>query len=688
MRGLEAQLRTLVISNNSLSEANKSLTDTIAAITQRSYDLRDPTTVNLMPLGPGFLAPPSQTDRPPNASSDQTLFPAMPKLSVLDDPMIDVLHRCMGTVKELAMSISSAIDAWQGKTKFGSSDVHGTLARVTAQFGELPQRLMCTTCMRRPTWSDLGPAGGVIDSNDACACLTTPSTALWNAVDGSGRLSTFPLPKRHAENHNIDFCEPKIGREPWHASHGSSPSPPSSISGPTPMPRGRPCTIGLRPSQRPIPSIPEPQDDLDYFRQGPQMSQEADHLGRDELFDQVEHAVLHEGSPEWPSSVTLTSTYQSSSNLPYSTNARSYGDDGDLEAAASLDTSRLAKRKEATSDPRRRRVSRSQTSHQLDAKRAGPILRCRRVETTRKRVTAARNSTPIGRLTPGAAAPDQPSPGDFGAQGNHVMACKRSVGRSTTWAGSDTGDADKLSESRDMNMDTLVGGLSAEGTSSAYPLAPPPTYSAGQANPPTHHHGMTSSTASHEQPSQPNVSPQLDCARNLPPLAEVFHNCPPPPPPPPNMVSNEPYWPPPFLQSSESDHQHLMSATYIPSGNRFGPGIGLADHEQYRVHVPSNSPGNVKHLGIKRPRSPDAGNIPSDPELLPVHSDIPLSTPPYGASRTPHEVSIPEAPSWPSPKRRRGRPAPTVDATSALHSLLGRWIGGEASTMMLSAEKS
>jgi len=42
-----------------------------------------------------------------------------------------------------------------------------------------------------------------------------------------------------------------------------------------------------------------------------------------------------------------------------------------------------------------------------------------------------------------------------------------SVGARTTWAGSEAGDADKMSESQDMDMDTSsVGGMSEEGTGS------------------------------------------------------------------------------------------------------------------------------------------------------------------------------------------------------------------------------
>ena len=114
-------------------------------------------------------------------------------------------------------------------------------------------------------------------------------------------------------------------------------------------------------------------------------------------------------------------------------------------------------------------------SNQLDAERADRISRLAGLE----RVTTARNPTPMGNLTPGAVAPPQ-APGNhsyFDAQGNPVMGRERStvgsasatgsVGGRTTWAGSEAGDVDKMSESQDMDMDTSsVGGMSEEGTGS------------------------------------------------------------------------------------------------------------------------------------------------------------------------------------------------------------------------------
>lgn len=115
-------------------------------------------------------------------------------------------------------------------------------------------------------------------------------------------------------------------------------------------------------------------------------------------------------------------------------------------------------------------------SNQLDAERADRISRLAGLE----RVTTARHPHTPTNLTPGAAAAppqSQPVHSYFDASGNPAIGRERStvgsasatgsVGARTTWAGSEAGDADKMSESQDMDMDTSsVGGMSEEGTGS------------------------------------------------------------------------------------------------------------------------------------------------------------------------------------------------------------------------------
>lgn len=112
-------------------------------------------------------------------------------------------------------------------------------------------------------------------------------------------------------------------------------------------------------------------------------------------------------------------------------------------------------------------------SNQLDAERADRISRLAGLE----RVATARNTTSGTQPTSGTTAPVNPTQGYFDAQGNPGIGRERStvgsasatgsVGARTTWAGSEAGDMDKMSESQDMDMDTSsMGGMSDEGTGS------------------------------------------------------------------------------------------------------------------------------------------------------------------------------------------------------------------------------
>lgn len=115
---------------------------------------------------------------------------------------------------------------------------------------------------------------------------------------------------------------------------------------------------------------------------------------------------------------------------------------------------------------------------QLDAERADRISRLAGMERVTARTSSSLSS---GNLTPGVAAAPPTNPhlthSYFDATGNPAIGRERStvgsasatgsVGAHTTWAGSEVGDVDKMSESQDMDMDTSsVGGMSEEGTGS------------------------------------------------------------------------------------------------------------------------------------------------------------------------------------------------------------------------------
>jgi len=115
----------------------------------------------------------------------------------------------------------------------------------------------------------------------------------------------------------------------------------------------------------------------------------------------------------------------------------------------------------------------------FDAERADRISRLAGLE----RITTARQNS-AGNPTSAAGNAHQTTPtqapppiGYFDATGNPAIGRERStvgsasatgsVGARTTWAGSEAGDADKMSESQDMDMDTSsVGGMSEQDTGS------------------------------------------------------------------------------------------------------------------------------------------------------------------------------------------------------------------------------
>jgi hypothetical protein len=163
------------------------------------------------------------------------------------------------------------------------------------------------------------------------------------------------------------------------------PSPPSSTPGPTPpvhRTSSRATDLGRHPSLRPLPAPPDA--DSDYFQHGRQMSHdEAEELDQDELFNQVEDAVLNAGRPGRSPSISLTSAPYDPQRSRQSFGATSprdgtitnghlspiqshgppseqYSDDSDPEAAAGLEAMRLADELEAADDFRRRSVSSSQ----------------------------------------------------------------------------------------------------------------------------------------------------------------------------------------------------------------------------------------------------------------------------------------------------------------------------------------
>ncbi|KAK5136716.1 hypothetical protein LTR08_002369 [Meristemomyces frigidus] len=139
----------------------------------------------------------------------------------------------------------------------------------------------------------------------------------------SQSVGAMPIPTPR-ENHQISPALPGLSNEQWRPSppqhhlndsrqspsplypsdsNVSLPSPLGSTPGPTPPAHGfvsRSNTLDRHPQARPLPGRPEANNDTDYFPRHSSNSQlsheEADALSQEELYSQVESAVLNAGS--------------------------------------------------------------------------------------------------------------------------------------------------------------------------------------------------------------------------------------------------------------------------------------------------------------------------------------------------------------------------------------------------------
>lgn len=170
MQALEADLKLLALSNKDLSRSNKTLTDTIAAISRapispvapkaRSPPIVSPVTygqgtAGAMPVTMLFAMPPVK------------LPPISPRNQHPSNQMTDHLQRCMKSVQELAITISCALNTLQGREKIGSSDVHGSYEKLSLAMAQLPTHVQCDQCKQSVAWSHFQPARSGIE----CKCL-------------------------------------------------------------------------------------------------------------------------------------------------------------------------------------------------------------------------------------------------------------------------------------------------------------------------------------------------------------------------------------------------------------------------------------------------------------------------------------------------------------------------------------
>ena len=182
LQALEADLKLLALSNKDLSHSNKTLSDTIAAI---SRPLLSPAMPQAQDPHVDLSAVPVQKATrdmhatllmamPPN-----TLPPITPRQLVPSGDMSDHLQRCMKSVQDLAMTISCALDALQGREKTGSSDIHGSYASLKATMDQLPATVQCDHYKQSVAWSHLEPIGYGVGPSGPCNCVgqTVPPLA-------------------------------------------------------------------------------------------------------------------------------------------------------------------------------------------------------------------------------------------------------------------------------------------------------------------------------------------------------------------------------------------------------------------------------------------------------------------------------------------------------------------------------
>jgi len=182
LQALEADLKLLALTNKDLSHSNKTLTDTIAAISQASISHTVATTMS--PPVASLVTDSQATSRAMPITSllvmpPANLPPTVPRAQSRSNGMTNHLQRCLSSVQELALSISCALDALHGREKTGSSDIHGSYAKLVADVQQLTSNVQCIHCKRRVAWSHLEPIKPGPGQGGACICMRVATPSTW-----------------------------------------------------------------------------------------------------------------------------------------------------------------------------------------------------------------------------------------------------------------------------------------------------------------------------------------------------------------------------------------------------------------------------------------------------------------------------------------------------------------------------
>jgi hypothetical protein len=111
------------------------------------------------------------------------LPPVIRRRPVPTPQVADHLLLCMKSVQELATTITSALEALHGQEKTGSSDVHGSYAKLSANLDRLSAGVQCVHCARRVAWPRLEPIQPDLAQVGACICMCQSSPSNWKPCD-------------------------------------------------------------------------------------------------------------------------------------------------------------------------------------------------------------------------------------------------------------------------------------------------------------------------------------------------------------------------------------------------------------------------------------------------------------------------------------------------------------------------
>jgi hypothetical protein len=201
LQALEADLQHLAISNRDLAHSNKTLTDTIAAISQAPISSAEPRPKDLRATDSAIHLqgnPKDQHVASLIAMPSVSLPSVVRRRPIPPTPVADHLLLCMKSVQELATAITSALEALHGQDKTGSSDVHGSYAKLSANLQRLPQRVQCVHCTRSVAWQHIEPIQPDLTQLGACICMRQSSPSIWKPCDipadkGESERGSAPL---------------------------------------------------------------------------------------------------------------------------------------------------------------------------------------------------------------------------------------------------------------------------------------------------------------------------------------------------------------------------------------------------------------------------------------------------------------------------------------------------------------